>query len=206
MAFLNELVYHVSMGDICGFDQRSIKTRKIKCAVFGLFVKVNFRPKETQFWKILNYDCDMLELLGASDYNRQEAEVESAVKRARKVILKKNNEKAYMAVGKPFIKSWLGEILSQKALDENWGKGIGIVIDQKRVFRNRITQRSEFRGRNYSGGRQSAFRYYTVGFRACSKSEIDLNQVASLYGGGGHPKAAGCKVDRLEDLIKIPKI
>lgn len=36
-----------------------------------------------------------------------------------------------------------------------------------------------------------------------TKPEIDCNEIAKLYGGGGHKQAAGFQVDRLSDIFSF---
>ena len=202
LRFLQDLFTHVNQHDTTSFLERSEQTRKIMCAVYSLFVKAKFR--ENKFRKIFNYNLQVLEIVGAGDYDGQKKAIQEALSTCKKVILKENSEKAYMAFGPSFIKSWLGELLSQMSLDENWGDGIGIVVTKYSKNVNNIKKKVT-KGKNNMKSKQSKQMVkdiFSVSFRGCTKSKVDLNQIASSYGGGGHEKAAGCSVERLSDLIE----
>jgi hypothetical protein len=105
---------------------------------------------------------------------------------ARKVILKLTGDKAYLGMGDPLVKSILGQGLSEKAIAENWGEGIGIVVEPL----------------GHKSGGKVGDGPFRVSFRACDKSSVNLSELSEKFGGGGHVKAAGCNVNRLSELVE----
>ncbi|MEW5921086.1 MAG: bifunctional oligoribonuclease/PAP phosphatase NrnA [Bacillota bacterium] len=64
-------------------------------------------------------------------------------------------------------------------------------------------------GKNISGVEVGIFFYHTrkketkVGFRS---KTVDVGEIAAQFGGGGHPRAAGCTIGAREDTIAMEKV
>lgn len=167
----------------------------------------------SNFFKMVKYELDVLEEVGEAGFELQNQKLKEGMETAQKVVLKHSGEKAYLAFGSPIVKSLLGEMLSVRSLSENWGGGIGIVVEKinaapKQSSQPKVRQfclpSSHRNSKSHNNTNKSYFDncVFAISFRGCEECQIDLSKLAEKFGGGGHPNAAGCQVSKLANLVE----